>query len=128
MSRRVSAWLPSEEKTELDAVADLPDEDRSTTTRRALREGLEAMRVREAVARYQAGEASVAEAARVADSTHEAAVLAGVLAHGDPADRTAVGVVSEDARLRTLAEGLGAPVTSSFGVVVREQVVGDIAE
>ena len=55
----------------------------------------------------------------VADGTHEAAILAGVLAHADPNDRTAVGVVSEDTRLRTLAEGLGASVTSSFGVVVR---------
>lgn len=55
----------------------------------------------------------------VDDGTHEAAILAGVLAHADPDDRTAVGVVSEDARLRTLAEGLGAAVTSSFGVVVR---------
>lgn len=55
----------------------------------------------------------------VEEDTHEAALLAGVLAHADPDDRTAVGVVSEDDRLRTLAEGFGASVTSSFGVVVR---------
>ena len=48
-------------------MADLLDEDRSTTIRKALREGLESLRVREAVARYQAGDASVGEAARVAD-------------------------------------------------------------
>ncbi|MFB6150485.1 MAG: hypothetical protein ABEJ40_01640 [Haloarculaceae archaeon] len=54
--------------------------------------------------------------------THEAAILAGVLAHADPDDRTAVGVVSEDRRLRTLAEGLGATVTSGFGVVVRAAI------
>lgn len=51
--------------------------------------------------------------------THEQAILAGVLAHADSEDRAAVGVVSEDRRLRTLADGLGASVTSSFGVVVR---------
>lgn len=55
----------------------------------------------------------------VADGTHEADILAGVVAHADPADRTAVAVVSEDRRLRRLAEGLGATVTSAFGVVVR---------
>lgn len=51
--------------------------------------------------------------------THEAAMLAGVLAHADPDDRTAVAVVSDDARVRTLADGFGATVTGSFGVVVR---------
>lgn len=63
----VSARLPTEEKAELDAVAEMLDEDRSTTIRKALREGLETLRVREATARYQAGDASVAEAARTAD-------------------------------------------------------------
>jgi predicted nucleic acid-binding protein len=51
--------------------------------------------------------------------THEAAMLAGVLAHAEADDRTAVGVVSEDTRVRTLTEGLGGSVTSAFGVVVR---------
>lgn len=51
--------------------------------------------------------------------TATAAVVAGVLAHADADDRTAVGVVSEDARLRSIAEGFGASTTSSFGVVVR---------
>jgi len=50
---------------------------------------------------------------------YEAALLAGVLAHADPDDRTAVAVVSEDRRVRRLAEGLGAAVTSSVGVVTR---------
>jgi len=49
----------------------------------------------------------------------EAAMLAGVLAHANGGDRTAVAVVSEDRRVRRLAEGLGGTVTSSFGVVVR---------
>jgi len=47
------------------------------------------------------------------------AVLAGVLAHRDPEDRSAVAVVSEDRTVRRMARGLGAEVTSSFGVVVR---------
>jgi len=63
----VSARLPSEEKEELDAVAELLDEDRSTTIRKALREGLSELRIRRAVERYQSGDASAAEAARVAD-------------------------------------------------------------
>jgi len=62
----VSARLPGEEKEELDAVADLLDEDRSTTIRKALREGLSELRTRRAVEQYQSGEASVGEAARVA--------------------------------------------------------------
>jgi predicted nucleic acid-binding protein len=51
--------------------------------------------------------------------THEAAILAGVIADADSTDRTAVGVASEDLRVRRLAEGMGAAVTSSFGVIVR---------
>lgn len=46
-------------------------------------------------------------------------VVAGVLAHRDPDDRAAVAVVSEDRTVRRMARGLGAEVTSSFGVVVR---------
>ena len=62
----VSARLPVEEKEELDDVADLLDEDRSTTIRKALREGLAELRVQRAVERYQSGNASLGEAARVA--------------------------------------------------------------
>lgn len=62
----VSARLPKEEKEELDAVADLLDEDRSTAIRKALREGLAELRSRRAIERYQSGDASVAEAARIA--------------------------------------------------------------
>lgn len=52
-------------------------------------------------------------------------VLAGVLAHRDPEDRSAVAVVSEDRTVRRMAQGLGAAVTSSFGVVVRAAVEDD---
>jgi predicted HTH domain antitoxin len=62
----VSARLPTEEKDELDEVAELLDEDRSTTIRKALREGVAELRTRRAVERYQSGDASVAEAARIA--------------------------------------------------------------
>lgn len=53
------------------------------------------------------------------EESHEAVLLAGVLAHADPDDRSAVALVSEDVRLRGLARGFGAAVTSSYGVVAR---------
>jgi len=62
----VSARLPSEEKAELEAVADLLDEDRSTTIRKALREGLTELRTRHAIERYQSGDIATLEAARLA--------------------------------------------------------------
>ncbi|MBX0293319.1 hypothetical protein [Haloarcula nitratireducens] len=49
-------------------------------------------------------------------------VLAGVLAHRDRDDRSAVAVVSEDRTVRRMAQGLGAEITSSFGVVVRAAI------
>lgn len=63
----ISARLPEADRTELDAVAELIDDDRSTTIRKALREGLETLRVRVAVERYQSGDVSVTEAAQIAD-------------------------------------------------------------
>lgn len=62
----ISARVPDEEGEELDAVAELLDEDRSTTIRKALREGLHELRVRKAAERYQSGDVSVNEAARIA--------------------------------------------------------------
>jgi predicted HTH domain antitoxin len=62
----VSARIPDEDEDELDEVAELLGEDKSSTIRKALREGLEEIRVRVAVERYQSGEASVNEAARIA--------------------------------------------------------------
>ena len=49
-------------------------------------------------------------------------VLAGVLAHRQETDRSAVAVISEDRTIRRTAQGLGAEVTSSFGVVVRATI------
>ncbi|MFC6862285.1 UPF0175 family protein [Halomicroarcula sp. GCM10025817] len=63
----ISARLPTEEKAELDDVAALLAEDRSTTIRKALAEGLETLRIRVAVERYQSGDVSAAEAAHIAD-------------------------------------------------------------
>ncbi|WP_415380717.1 hypothetical protein [Halosimplex sp. TS25] len=59
------------------------------------------------------------EVVGIEEGTHEAAMIAGVIAHADPEDRHAVAVVSEDRRVRRIAEGLGGAVTSSFGVVAR---------
>lgn len=63
----ISARLPDDEKESLEEVAALLEEDNSTTIRKALREGLHELRVRVAVERYQSGEASLNEAARIAD-------------------------------------------------------------
>lgn len=63
----ISARLPEEEKAELDAVSEMIADDRSTTIRKALREGLETLRIRVAVEQYQSGDVSAAEAAQIAD-------------------------------------------------------------
>ena len=65
----VSVRLPEAEKDELESVAALLEEDRSTTIRKALREGLSDLRVRVAVERYQSGDVSLNEAARLANVT-----------------------------------------------------------
>ena len=62
----ISARIPDDEREELDHVADLLGEDRSTTIRKALAEGLRELRVRRAVERYQSGDISVNQAARLA--------------------------------------------------------------
>ncbi len=62
----ISARIPDEDAEELEEVAELLGEDRSSTIRRALREGIEEIRVRLAVERYQSGDVSVNEAARIA--------------------------------------------------------------
>lgn len=54
------------------------------------------------------------------DPTVDAVLIAGVLAERAEADGTpCCGLVSDDRRIRRLADGLGAAVTSTFGVVVR---------
>ena len=62
----ISARIPDDERDELDEVAELLGLDRSETIRKALAEGLRDLRVRLAVERYQTGEVSVNEAARIA--------------------------------------------------------------
>ncbi|MFA1610283.1 UPF0175 family protein [Halobellus rubicundus] len=62
----ISARIPDDEREELEEVADLLDEDKSTTIRKALDEGLRSIRVRIAAERYQSGAVSVNEAARLA--------------------------------------------------------------
>lgn len=63
----ISARIPDDEEEALAEVAALLDEDKSTTIRKALAEGLQDIRVRVAVERYQSGDVSVNEAARIAD-------------------------------------------------------------
>jgi predicted HTH domain antitoxin len=62
----VSARLSEDDNEELEAVTELLESDKSTTIRKALREGLATMRERHAVERYQSGDVSVTEAARLA--------------------------------------------------------------
>jgi predicted HTH domain antitoxin len=62
----ISARIPDDERDALDEVAEFLGEDRSTTIRKALREGLHDLRVRVAAERYQSGEVSVKEAAHIA--------------------------------------------------------------
>lgn len=63
----VSAWLLSDEKNELDNVAELLSKGHSTTIREGLTEGLETIRLRVAVEQHQSGDLSTTEAARLAD-------------------------------------------------------------
>ena len=62
----ISARIPDDDEEALEAVADLLDEDKSTIIRKALREGLSDLRVRVAIERYQSGEVSTNQAARIA--------------------------------------------------------------
>ncbi|SDF20127.1 UPF0175 family protein [Halorientalis regularis] len=62
----ISARLSEDEQAELERVAELLDDDRSTTIRKALEEGLSELRIREAVGRYQQGDVAVTEASRIA--------------------------------------------------------------
>lgn len=63
----ISARIPEEDQRRLEEVAALLGDDKSTTIRKALQEGLSEIRTRIAVQRYQSGEISVNEAARIAD-------------------------------------------------------------
>ncbi|MFW6017620.1 MAG: UPF0175 family protein [Halapricum sp.] len=65
----LSADVAEETATEVEAVADLLGDDSETTIEKALAEGLETLRIRVAVERYQTGEISIGEAANVADCT-----------------------------------------------------------
>lgn len=62
----ISARLSEEELEDLEEVVELLEADTSTTIRRALDEGLRELRIRTAVERYQSGDVSVNEAARIA--------------------------------------------------------------
>ncbi|AQL42207.1 hypothetical protein BV210_05535 [Halorientalis sp. IM1011] len=60
-----------------------------------------------------------------AESTSDVRVIEGILAATEndaTADGPTVGLLSDDRRLRTVAEGFGATVAGTFGVVVRAAV------
>lgn len=63
----ISARIPDDEENDLEEVAELLGEDKSTVIRKALGEGLRDIRIRVAIQRYQSGAVSVNEAARIAD-------------------------------------------------------------
>lgn len=62
----ISARIPEDDEAELETVIELLDEDKSTVIRKALAEGLSTLRRRVAIERYQSGELSVNQAARLA--------------------------------------------------------------
>lgn len=65
----ISARVAEETAEDIEAVAELLDDDRSATIRKALKEGLDTLRIRVAVERYQTGDISTSEAAAIADCT-----------------------------------------------------------
>jgi len=62
----ISARLPDDEAEELERVAEMLGEDKSSVIRKALSEGLRDLRIRRAVERYQTGTVSIKQAARIA--------------------------------------------------------------
>lgn len=62
----ISARLPDDEAEELERVAEMLGEDKSTVIRKALSSGLRDLRIRRATERYQTGEVSVKQTARIA--------------------------------------------------------------
>lgn len=62
----ISARIPDDEEKELEAVIEILEEDKSTVIRKALSEGLDSLRKRVAIQRYQSGEISSNQAARLA--------------------------------------------------------------
>lgn len=62
----ISARISDEDEETLEEVAALLDEDKSSVIRKALREGLTDLRTRIAVERYQTGDISTNQAARIA--------------------------------------------------------------
>lgn len=62
----ISARIPDEDEENLEEVVALLEEDKSTVIRKALQEGLSDLRIRLAVERYQTGDVSTNQAARIA--------------------------------------------------------------
>ena len=62
----ISARIPEEDEETLEEVAAMVGEDKSSVIRKALREGLTELRIRQAIEQYQSGEVSTNQAARMA--------------------------------------------------------------
>lgn len=111
----------------LDGTVVLPDAVRAEVTTEPSRTNLERFVEDHGVETGPVETGWTDDAMRVLDAaepTSDVRVVEGVLdATADAEDRDstgpAAGLVSEDRRLRTVAEGFGATVTSTFGVVVR---------
>ena len=66
---------------------------------------------------------ALGESERTSDTDLVEGVLAAIEAQRADPEAPPVGLVSDDRRLRTVAEGFGATVTGTFGVVVRAAAV-----
>jgi len=63
----ISVQISEDDEAEIEAVTELLGEQKSAVIRKALSEGLSSIQTRVAIERYQTGEISVNQAARIAD-------------------------------------------------------------
>jgi predicted nucleic acid-binding protein len=113
-----------------DGTVVLPDAVRSAVTTEPARTNLDRFASEQEVVTGQVETEWTEDARRVLDAaepTSDVRVIEGILDATDGASETSgdgptVGLLSDDRRLRTVAEGFGATVTGTFGVVVRAAV------
>lgn len=111
--------------TNFDGVLAVPDRVREEITTEPARTNVERFCSRESVRTGEdvlLDDRFVSQARTILDEEEangDVVLIAAVLAHADDDAKPDVGVVSDDARVRTVADGLGATVTGTVGVVVR---------
>ena len=109
----------------LDGHVIVPERVRDEVTTEPARTNVERFRSRDAVGtgeEFVPGHEFVSDAQAVLDDenvTGDVVLIAAVLMHTAGENSVDVGVVSDDTRVRTVADGLGATVTGTVGVVVR---------